>query len=224
MKAEYPAVDPRDETMLLGLHGLRGAQEFEGELTRLLQSAAAGEGPGVREGETDEESVAAAVAAHRHRKRRRQIRWRVQLSAAWWLKLANLVLAAAATIIVAMLSVLGGVISYDPLRGVASPGVSGALTSWWPLMIYGPWLVACLSILRAALHQRRVVHSWIVMVFFSALAVGLCVAEAPRTVTDLAVAGLAPVSALVAFHQLVRQIALINPPRHALPKPPRQRG
>jgi uncharacterized protein DUF2637 len=217
MKAEYPAADPRDETMLLPLHGLRGAQEFEGELTRLLQSAVEDEGG------ADEES-AAAVAAHRHRKRRRQIRLRIRLGAEWWLKLANLVLAAAATVIVAMLSVLGGVISYDPLRGVASPGVSSALTSWWPLMIYGPWLVACLSILRAALHQRRVVHSWIVMVFFSALAVGLCVAGAPRTVTDLAVAGLAPVSSLVAFHQLVRQIALVNPPRHAMPKPPRQRG
>ena len=101
MKAEYPAADPRDETMLLALHGLRGAQEFEGELTRLLQSAVAEEGAGVREGregevgEEDEERMAAAVAAHRHRKRRRQFKLRVQLTAAWWLKLANLLLARA---------------------------------------------------------------------------------------------------------------------------------
>ncbi|MGP3968146.1 DUF2637 domain-containing protein [Streptomyces sp. 6N223] len=159
----------------------------------------------------------------RHRRQRR-LPWRGrgpgsgEGAAAWWLRCASMLLAAAASAIVAMLSVLGGVTSYQPLRDIASPAVSEALGSWWPLLIYGPWLVACLSILRAALHQRSALHSWLVMVVFSALAVGLCVAGSPPTVTGVAVAGLAPVSALVAFHQLVRQITLIHPPRHALPR------
>lgn len=140
---------------------------------------------------------------------------------AWWLRAASTLLAAAASAIVAMLSVLGGLTSYEPLRDIAAPGVSGTLAAWWPLLIYGPWVVASLSILRAALHQRGALHAWLVMAGFSGLAVALCVADAPDTVTGVAVAGLAPLSSLVAFHQLVRQITLINPPRHALP---RQRG
>ncbi|MEO3750863.1 DUF2637 domain-containing protein [Streptomyces sp. B6B3] len=171
-----------------------------------------------------------ATAARRHRKGRHELRWRRRTKdkkaprsgPPWWLRLANLLLAAAAVSIVSMLSVLGGVISYEPLRGAAATGVSGALAAWWPLLIYGPWLVASLSILRAALHQRRVVHSWVVMILFSGLAVGLCVIGAPREVTDMAVAGLPPVSALIAFHQLVRQISLAHCPRHALPRPRRR--
>ncbi|RKN47143.1 DUF2637 domain-containing protein [Streptomyces hoynatensis] len=135
-----------------------------------------------------------------------------------WLRWASLLLSAVASALVAMLSVLGGLISYEPLRAAAATGAPPSLTAWWPLLIYGPWLVASMSILRAALHQKRVTHSWAVVIFFSGLAVALCVAQAPATVTDIAVAGLPPVSALVAFHQIVRQITLISPPRHAFPR------
>ena len=135
-----------------------------------------------------------------------------------WLRWASLLCSAVASVLVAMLSVLGGLISYEPLRAAAAGGAPASLTAWWPLLIYGPWLVASMSILRAALHQKRATHSWAVVVFFSGLAVALCVAQAPATVTDLSVAGLPPISALVAFHQIVRQITLISPPRHAFPR------
>ena len=154
----------------------------------------------------------------RHRGRRRRVQWSGQPAKVRWVRWSSLLLAAAAAVLVAMLSVLGGLISYEPLRQVASPGSSAALTACWPLLIYGPWLVASLSILRAALHQRHARHSWAVVVLFSGLAVALCVAQAPPTMTDVAVAGLPPISALVAFHQIVRQITLISPPRHALPR------
>ncbi|MDT0342593.1 DUF2637 domain-containing protein [Streptomyces litchfieldiae] len=160
-------------------------------------------------------------AARRHRRARRRMKWPSGLDRSLWLRCASLLLAALASALVAMLSVLGGLVSYEPLRDAAAPSASDQLTAWWPLLIYGPWLVASLSILRAALHQRRSLHSWAVVILFSGLAVGLCVSDAPRTATDIAVAGLPPISALVAFHQIVRQMTLIHPPRHALP---RQRG
>jgi hypothetical protein len=219
---ELPALG--DETMLFAFQEAQAqvqSPEFEGELARLLRNAAAAE-----QQHADDPDVP-PVPANRHRRQRRQLRWRSEREhdrervpgRVVMLRVVNLVLAASAAAIVAMLSVLGGVISYEPLRGVAAPGVSQALASWWPLLIYGPWLVASLSILRAALHQRRVLHSWVVLILFSGLAVGLCIADAPKSAPSVAVAGLPPVSALVAFHQLVRQIALVNPPRHALPRP-----
>ncbi|MFD0653566.1 DUF2637 domain-containing protein [Streptomyces malaysiensis subsp. malaysiensis] len=130
----------------------------------------------------------------------------------------SLIFAAVTTVIVAMLSVLGGMISYGPLRYLASPSTSESMAAWWPLLVYGPWLVASLSVLRAALHRRGAAHSWAVVVLFSTIAVFLCVAHAPRNAPSMAVAGLPPVAALVSFHQLVRQITLTSPPRHALPR------
>ncbi|TDC64934.1 DUF2637 domain-containing protein [Streptomyces hainanensis] len=159
-----------------------------------------------------------ATSLPRHRGRRRRPQWADQPVRVRWVRWSSLLLAATAATLVAMLSVLGGLISYGPLRQVASPGSSTALTACWPMLIYGPWLVASLSILRAALHQRHARHSWAVVVLFSGLAVALCVAHAPPHVTDVAVAGLPPISALVAFQQIVRQITLISPPRHALPR------
>ncbi len=157
-------------------------------------------------------------AARRHRRERRRISWQADAVRVWWMRCASLTLAAAAAVLVAMLSVLGGLISYEPLRNAASPGVPHQLIAWWPLLIFGPWLVASLSILRAALHQRHALHSWAVVVLFSGLAIALCMSQVPRTPTSLAVAGLPPLSALLAFHQIVRQVTLINPPRHALPR------
>jgi hypothetical protein len=222
-------VTETDETFLFA------RPEFEGELAQLLRNAAQENAVQAQAPHHIPHHAAAHHAPHhtphhpppvppplpRHRRQRR-IPWRGKGPSgdgpAWWLRFASMVLAASASVIVAMLSVLGGVTSYHPLRHVAAPGISGALAAWWPLLIYGPWLVACLSILRAALHQRGALHSWLVMIFFSALAVGLCIADSPHTVTGIAVAGLGPVSALIAFHQLVRQITLIHPPRHALPR------
>lgn len=165
------------------------------------------------------EARAAHHAAIRGRGRRRRVRFRLPTMP--WLQLASLIFAAVTALIVAMLSVLSGMISYGPLRFLATPSTTESLAAWWPLLVYGPWLVASLSVLRAALHHRGAAHSWLVVVLFSAIAVLLCVAHAPKTLAGVAVAGLPPVAALVSFHQLVRQITLNDPPRHALP---RQRG
>ncbi|MEU0397604.1 DUF2637 domain-containing protein [Streptomyces sp. NPDC006208] len=128
---------------------------------------------------------------------------------------ASFCLATLGAVVVSMVSVFGGMVALDPLRHIAAPRMAEGLAGWWPLLVYGPWLVASLSILRASLHQRRVVHSWSVVLFFSTLTTVLCVAHAPRTLTDAAAAALPPLAALACFQQLVRQITLTRPPRQA---------
>lgn len=125
--------------------------------------------------------------------------------------------AAVATVI----SGLGALVSYGPLRILAFP-TAHSLAGLWPLLVYGPWLVSCLSILHAAAHRRQVKAAWVTLILFSGVAVALCIAYAPRTVTAIVTAGLPPVSALVSFYLLVGQITLLDP-RHAKAKLPRQR-
>ncbi|MEU9557150.1 hypothetical protein [Streptomyces fumanus] len=126
--------------------------------------------------------------------------------------------AALATVIASAVSLLSGVVAYDPLRVVALTRLQPGVVSWWPLLVFGPWLVASLSVLRAALHQRRAVHSWCVVLVFSLISVFLCVVQAPGTVIDVAAAGLPGLAALACFQQLVRQITLTRPPRRTAPR------
>ncbi|MGW7048665.1 DUF2637 domain-containing protein [Streptomyces avermitilis] len=129
-----------------------------------------------------------------------------------WLQTVSFVMAAFAAVIVSMVSVFGGMVAYAPLQRIASGTQSGTVP-WWPLLVYGPWMVASLSILRTALHQRRAVHSWFVVLLFSSVAMMLCVAEADRTFTGIAAAALPALASLACFQQLVRQITLTRPPR-----------
>ena len=144
-----------------------------------------------------------------------------------WLQTLSYLIAAFAAVIVSMVSVFGGMVAYAPLQHVA-PGARGATAYAWPLLIYGPWMVASLSILRTALHQRRAMHSWFVVLLFSSLAIILCMAEAERTFTGVAAAALPSLASLACFQQLVRQITLTRPPRQrtsrrrqrSTPRPP----
>ncbi|MFI5566602.1 DUF2637 domain-containing protein [Streptomyces sp. NPDC051740] len=134
------------------------------------------------------------------------------------LRLASYAIAALAAVTVSMVSVFSGVVTYEPLLLVTTAHSSGSSSAWWPVLVYGPWLAGSLSILRAALHRRRALHSWFVVLLFSTVAVLLCVAQAPRTITDTAAAALPGVAALACFQQLVRQITLTRPPRRAIPR------
>ncbi|MGX1117106.1 hypothetical protein RKD37_002469 [Streptomyces ambofaciens] len=134
------------------------------------------------------------------------------------LRAASLFVAALAAVIAASVSLFGGMVAYEPLRLAAVTRTRGSVVSWWPLLVYGPWLVASLAVLRSALHQRRAVHSWAVVLLFSAIAMLLCVAQAPRTVSDAAAAALPGLASLVCFQQVVRQITLTRPPRRAVPR------
>ncbi|MFJ2261356.1 DUF2637 domain-containing protein [Streptomyces sp. NPDC087844] len=134
-----------------------------------------------------------------------------------WLQTVSFLIAALAAAVVSMVSVFGGIVSYIPLRHVAFDTQSGTAV-WWPLLVYGPWTVASLSVLRAALHQRRAAHSWVVVLLFSSVAMALCAAQADRTFTGIAAAVLPAVAALACFQQLVRQITMTRPPRQSLPR------
>ncbi|GEC07611.1 hypothetical protein SSP24_52660 [Streptomyces spinoverrucosus] len=133
------------------------------------------------------------------------------------LRAVSRVMAALAAVIACGVSFFGGLAVYEPLR-LSVNRTDNGIVSLWPLLIYGPWVVASLSVLRAALHQRRAVHSWCVILFFSSAAMLLCVAQAPRTVVDIVTAALPGLAALACFQQLVRQITLTRPPRRTLPR------
>lgn len=132
------------------------------------------------------------------------------------IRLASYIIAAMAAVIVSMVSVFSGVVTYEPLLMVTTARSSSS--AWWPVLVYGPWLAGSLSILRAALHRRRALHSWFVVLLFSSVAVMLCVIQAPRTIADTAAAALPGVAALACFQQLVRQITLTRPPRRTAPR------
>ncbi|MET9508619.1 DUF2637 domain-containing protein [Streptomyces flavidovirens] len=134
------------------------------------------------------------------------------------LQRTSFALAALAAVVVSMVCVFGGMVTYDPLRHLARYRTTAGAVSWWPLLVYGPWMVASLSILRAALHQRRAAHSWGVVLLFSTVSMVLCVAQAPRTPVDAAAAALPSLAALACFQQLVRQITLTRPPRQTAPR------
>ncbi|WP_030241901.1 MULTISPECIES: hypothetical protein [unclassified Streptomyces] len=134
------------------------------------------------------------------------------------LRTTSFVVAALAAVVASAVSLLSGMVAYDPLRLVAVSPAGRGLRAWWPLLVYGPWLVSSLSVLRAALHQRRAVHSWCVVLVFSCVAVLLCVAQAPRTVLGTVAAALPGLAALACFQQVVRQITLTRPPVRTVPR------
>ncbi|WP_245936393.1 hypothetical protein [Streptomyces cahuitamycinicus] len=134
------------------------------------------------------------------------------------LRYTSFLVAALAAVIASAVSVLSGIVVYDPLRLVAVSPAARGLNTWWPLLVYGPWLVGSLSVLRAALHQRRAVHSWCVVLVFACIAILLCVVQAPRTILGIAAAALPGLAALACFQQVVRQITLTRPPMRSAPR------
>ena len=134
-----------------------------------------------------------------------------------WLQTGSFVIVAFVAVIVAMVSVFGGMVAYGPLQNISSGTKSGIIPQW-PLLVYGPWMVASLSILRTALHRRRALHSWFIVLLFSSVAIMLCVAQADRTFTGIAGAALPALASLACFQQLVRQITLTLPPQQASPR------
>lgn len=122
-------------------------------------------------------------------------------------------------LITGLVSVLGALASYEPLRQLASGATPPEMAELWPLLIYAPWLAATLVILRTRVYRRRATHSWLVVFFFAGVALLLCVVNAPRNPVAITIAGLPPVTVLLCFHQLVRQLDLSQTPvraaRHA---------
>jgi hypothetical protein len=124
-----------------------------------------------------------------------------------------------AVIALVALAMLGWSItySYDQLRTIAASVLPPEFARWWPLTVYGPWLVAALSVLRAAVEQRSARRSWGIILGTSAMAVALCVSHSSRSLLALVIVGTPPVTALVCFWELVGQVSVRQRPRHAAP-------
>ena len=123
-----------------------------------------------------------------------------------WNQIAASVVGVLSAVTVVALCLLGWILSYDPPHDLACSRVPRGLSALWPLVIYGPWFISCLSAIRAVLEGRPLRHSWIMMIVFSCGAAGLCIAGSSPTALDTLVAGLPPITALVCPHQLVRQL------------------
>ncbi|MFD9484951.1 hypothetical protein ACFWBX_13270 [Streptomyces sp. NPDC059991] len=210
---EHPAWDPVEELAILlqesappgqpepftrvGFDGLGDTASTSGWVAGLDHAAA-------------ERPPAPPSGGHRRSKSKSQVATLLQTSSVFTAVLVGA--------IAALVSILSGLAICDALRHSAAPHTAPAVVSWWPMLIYGPWMVGSLSILRSALHQRRALHSWCVVLLFSSLATLLCVAQAPRTIAAGAASALPAVAALACFQQLVRQITLTRPPRQAAPR------
>ncbi|MDC0767593.1 DUF2637 domain-containing protein [Streptomyces sp. HD] len=105
--------------------------------------------------------------------------------------------------------------SYDQLRAIALLVVSPDLAHWWPLTVYGPWLLAGLSILRASVQRRTARRSWAVMFISSGTAVALCIGQSAGSLLAMVIVGIPPITALVCFRELVGQFSSRPGPRHA---------
>ncbi|WP_246143677.1 DUF2637 domain-containing protein [Actinacidiphila oryziradicis] len=145
------------------------------------------------------------------RPRRRKVR----LKNPPWAQLISPLFGAVTALTVLAVSVLGWMFTFDPLQDLAATRLPHVFAALWPLMVYGPWLVASLSILRGARERRGAAHSWAVVVAFSCIAVALSVVHATPAVTALIIAGLPQLTAVVSFHQLVRQFSTTQRARHA---------
>ncbi|MFI2350337.1 DUF2637 domain-containing protein [Streptomyces sp. NPDC019443] len=202
----YPSAFVQEPISAPDLDVLQGRWEPDVELTQLLQEAP--EPLDLPKPVMELRPPAIGPSCHRRRPMHK-VKTR-----AWTLtrnQSLSYAIAAVSTVIIAMVSVLGGLFTHDILRQVAVPGGAHGLAPWWPMLVYGPWMVASLSILRAALHRRSAPHSWAFAVLFCGVAVLTCIAEAPRTVSGAAVAGLPALASMVCFHQLVRHITLTRP-------------
>ncbi|MFC3347809.1 hypothetical protein ACFOOM_10295 [Streptomyces echinoruber] len=152
---------------------------------------------------------------HYARRGHRKVRERKHLNG---VRTTSQVIAVAVVLIASAVSFFGSVVAYDPLRLVAASHAAESSVPWWPFLVFGPWLVASLSVVRAALHLRRAVHSWCVVLAFSLIAMLLCIAQASRDPIDMVAAALPSLASLACFQQLVRQITLTRPPRRAAPR------
>jgi hypothetical protein len=184
---------------------IRTQVDFDTEFEHLFQ-------PQVSEPATPVQGLSAAPPV-KHRRRRPRLA-RVQ-----WPTVLGVAIAAITGAVTSTISVLGAMVSYDPLRRLASPTAHGLDWSW-PLLVYGPWLAGCLFVLHTTARRRPGRTGWIAVILFSVIAMALCIAHAPRTITASATAGLPPFSALASFLLFSRQITLLRPGR---PKLPRQR-
>ncbi|MDQ0956300.1 hypothetical protein QFZ66_000178 [Streptomyces sp. B4I13] len=126
-------------------------------------------------------------------------------SARWWNVLMSTLNRLMSMAVFAVVAALSGLLSYEPLRRLATPAAHG-LALWWPFLVFGPWLTAVLAISCRAMPARRR-SGWCVLLAFTGLTVVLCLIGAPRSAAGFVTAGLPPLAALTCILLLSRERA-----------------
>lgn len=120
----------------------------------------------------------------------------------WWNVLTSTLNRLVSMAVFAVVATLSGLLSYDPLRRLATPAAHG-LALWWPFLVFGPWLTAVLAISCRGMPARRR-SGWCVLLAFTGLTVVLCLIGAPRSAAGFVTAGLPPLAALTCILLLSR--------------------
>lgn len=103
--------------------------------------------------------------------------------------------------------------TYGQLHATAASVLPTQPAQWWPLFVYGPWLVAALSLLRAAVQHQPAPRSWGVLLVTSAMAVAVCTRHSSHSALALVTLGAPPITALVCLWELVGQLSFRHCPR-----------
>lgn len=113
----------------------------------------------------------------------------------------------AATVGVVLLAVGSFVLSYDALHQLAvANGVPQPLAWVWPLIIDGFIITASVAALQSILAGRRAAYPSLLLLVFSASSVGFNVLHAPPTLVARLVAAIPPLTLLLSFDLLMRQL------------------
>ncbi len=98
-------------------------------------------------------------------------------------------------------------LSYDALHQLAVANQVPKPLAWiWPLIVDGFIIVASLAILHAVQRQRTARYPWALLVAFSALSVAFNVLHAPPTAIARLVAAVPPLTLVLSFELLMRQL------------------
>ena len=129
----------------------------------------------------------------------------------------------AATAGVLLLAAGSFVLSYDALHELAVTNHVPRPLAWiWPLIVDGFIITASLAVLHAVLLARASRYPWLLLLMFSATSVVFNVLHAPPTLVARLVAAIPPLTLVLSFELLMRQLRdrLSDAPVHqAMPEP-----
>lgn len=134
----------------------------------------------------------------------------------------------AATVGVVLLALGSFVLSYDALHQLAVHNHAPKPLAWiWPLIVDGFIITASLAVLHAVLRERAVVYPWLLVLAFSAVSVVFNVLHAPSTIVARLVAAIPPLTLVLSFELLMRQLRdrfseLTKAPATPSPQPDRE--
>jgi hypothetical protein len=98
-------------------------------------------------------------------------------------------------------------LSYNALHQLAEANQVPKPLAWiWPLIVDGFIITASLAILHAVQHRRTARYPWALLVAFSALSVAFNVLHAPPIAIARLVAAVPPLTLVLSFELLMRQL------------------